>query len=97
VGPGGLVVFSVRAYSRQPAVEVSLQYLKEFPPYDDAAARLDVLHAFNALMPPAEQFADDRNDRRPNLPLATALATDAHRAAFKGVMMGIIENLRRLV
>ena len=29
VGPGGVTVFSVRAYAKQPAVEVSLQYPDE--------------------------------------------------------------------
>src|SRR5690606_1432176 len=33
VGPGGVTVFSVRAYPKQPAVEVPLQFLMSFPPY----------------------------------------------------------------
>jgi hypothetical protein len=94
VGPGGLSIFSVRAYPKQPAVEVPLQYLKDFPPYNAMPERLAVLAAFNRLMPAADRFADEKADKRPNLPLATVLAPDAHLDAFKSTMTDIVARLR---
>ena len=94
VGPGGVTVFSVRAYPRQPSVEVPLQYLVNFPPYDDRARRLEVLRALNALMPPDQPFAEDRADRRPNLPLTQALATPRALTTFLALISEIVDNLR---
>ncbi len=93
VGPGGLVIFSVRAYRRQPAVEVPLQYWTSFPPYDDLKAREAVVKSLNKLMPKQEAFALDRADRRPNLPLVRALATDENLEAFQGIMRDVIDRL----
>jgi hypothetical protein len=93
VGPGGVTLFSVRAYRRQPAVEVPLQYWMSFPPYDERRERLAVLAALNALMPERERFADDRADLRPNLPLARALGSDEQLTAFEGLLMDVIKRL----
>ncbi len=91
VGPGGVTVFSVRAYPKQPAVEVPLQFLMNFPPYDDLDARLRLLAALNQFVTPP--FADDRADRRPNVPL---LAFDEESAlqAFIDLIAGIVDTLR---
>ncbi len=91
LGPGGVTVFSVRAYSKQPAVELSLQFLTNFPPYEDRARRLAVLHALNRWVD--VPFDDSRADRRPNLPLA-ALADDTALQAFIELIGGIVAALR---
>jgi hypothetical protein len=94
VGPGGVLVFSVRAYASHPAVEVPLQYFREFPPYDTAEARLKVLHVCNQLLPASEQLDDSRADRRPNIPLLPSLATEVNLESFKAVLGEIMQNLR---
>jgi hypothetical protein len=93
VGPGGVTVFSVRAYRRQPSVEVPLQYWMNFPPYDEKAARRDVLDKLNTLMPEREQFTPDRADLRPNLPLARALSSNDQLATFERVLGEVIRRL----
>lgn len=93
VGPGGVVVFSVRAYRRQPAVEVPLQYWMSFPPYERAGARKAVLDALNELMPEREHFAANRADLRPNLPLVRTLGRDDHLDQFRRVMSDVITRL----
>lgn len=95
VGPGGIWVFSVRAYPKRPAVEVPLQFFRDFPPYDNRAERVALLKTFNQWMPPTEQFDDEKADKRPNIPLAAALANDAHLDAFKQAMKTVIDKLRR--
>jgi hypothetical protein len=95
VGPGGVLVCSLRAYPKQPAIELPLQYLTEFPPYDDRAARLRVLHACNALLPAELHFSDDRADRRPNIPLLPPLADEANLAALQSLVGEIMANLRK--
>jgi hypothetical protein len=94
VGPGGVLVYSVRAYARNPAVEVPLQYFKEFPPYDTAEARLKVIRVFNRLLPANEQLDNSRADRRPNIPLLPSLATAEKLETFKAVLGEIMQNLR---
>ena len=93
VGPGGLVVFSVRAYRRQPAVEVPLQYWMSFPPYDEQKERKAVLKSLNKLMPKGEAFELDRANRRPNLPLVRALSTGENFKAFERIMSEVIRRL----
>jgi hypothetical protein len=46
-GAGGVILFSVRAYAKQPSIEVPLQYLQNFPPYDDREARVNLLNEPN--------------------------------------------------
>jgi hypothetical protein len=95
LGPGGVAFMTVRAYPKQPAVEVPLQYLMEFAPYDERAEREAVLMRFNALMPPRERFDIDRANKRPNLPIAAALAVDGHLDTFKSIMTEVLERMRR--
>lgn len=95
VGPGGVTVYSVRAYRRQPAVEVPLQFLISFPPYDARDVRLRLLGELNQFMGAGEQFDDHRADRRPNVPLV-ALATDDALAQFLALIGGIVTTLRAL-
>lgn len=94
VGPGGVQVFSVRAYARQPAVEVPLQYLLDFAPYDQRDERMRVLGALNHLMPPNDQFSEEKADKRPNLPLVSAFATPDQLTSFQKVVEEIITRLR---
>ncbi len=91
IGPGGVTVFSVRAYPKQPAVEVPLQYLMNFPPYDKPDARLRLLAALNQFV--IQPFDDDRADRRPNIPLI-ALEEASAQQAFIDLIGGIVETLR---
>ena len=91
VGAGGVVVFSVRAFSKQPSIELPLQYLMSFPPYDTQDKRLAVLASLNQLAP--TPLDDTRADRRPTLPLAS-LATDAAIDSFKVIISEIVRNLR---
>ena len=91
VGPGGVTVFSVRAYAKQPKVEVSLQFLMNFPPYDDRDQRLRLLHRLDPFV--AAPFADDRADRRPNVPL-TALSEAEALQSFIDLIAEIVEQLR---
>lgn len=91
VGPGGVTVFSVRAYPKQPAVEVPLQFLMSFPPYDERDERMRLLHELNSYV--SEPFDDSRADRRPNIPLL-ALATDDRLQAFIEMMGEIVEALQ---
>ena len=91
VGPGGVTVFSVRAYAKQPAVEVALQFLMNFPPYDDRDQRLRLLRRLDPFV--AAPFADDRADRRPNVPL-TALSDAADRQRFIDLIAEIVTALR---
>lgn len=91
VGPGGVTIFSVRAYPKQPAVEVPLQFLMNFPPYDRLDARLRLLGALNQFV--IQPFDDDRADRRPNIPLI-ALEEASALQAFTDLIDGIVETLR---
>jgi len=91
VGAGGVVVFSVRSFSKQPSIEVPLQYLMSFPPYDAQDRRMGVLAALNQLT--STPLEDTRADRLPTLPL-TNLATDAALDSFKAIISEIVKNLR---
>jgi len=95
VGPGGVAVFSVRAYARQPSVELPLQYLRAFPPLDSPQQRRTILASLNRLMPDGEQFSPDKADLRPNLPLNRALAAPEALNAFQeliGQMIGLLKQ-----
>lgn len=94
LGPGGLTVFSVRTYASEAAVEIPLRYYAAFPPYDDPAERLALLDALNHFMPANEQFAPERADGRPNLPIPTALADEAALARFLDLLGAIVRRLR---
>jgi hypothetical protein len=91
---GDVTVYSVWAYSRQPSVEVALQYLQNHPPYDERQLRLSTLDALNRLMPAAEKFPDDKADLRPNLPLARAFASPNSIDHFTQLVVEIVGNLR---
>jgi hypothetical protein len=92
IGEDDVTVFSLWAFARQPAVQVQLQYLSEFPPYDNRKVRLSTLRSLNRLMD--EPFLDDRADRRPTLPLQEALDTADKLETFKQIISEIIDNLR---
>jgi hypothetical protein len=91
---GEVSAFSVWAYSRQPGVEVPLQYLQNHPPYDERQLRLSTLDALNRLLPDGEKFPDDRADLRPTLPLARAFATRQALDAFSQLVTEIVDNLK---
>jgi hypothetical protein len=93
VGLGGVIVFSLRAFPRQPAIEVPLQYFMEFPPYDQRDERLKVVAALNTLLPQADQLHEDRADRRPTVPLAV-LREAAAFSALRTTLGGLITTLR---
>ncbi len=91
---GDVTVFSVWAYSREPAVEVNFQYLQSLPPYDERQMRLSTLDALNRLMPDGEKFPDDRADRRPNLQLVKVFGKPGTLADFQQIIQEIVANLR---
>jgi hypothetical protein len=93
VGLGGVIVFSLRAYPRQPAIEVPLQYFMEFPPYNEREARLQVLESLNTLLPVSEALQPGRADRRPSVPLS-ALYDPAQFATLKTTLGMLITTLR---
>lgn len=95
LGAGGVALFSVRTYAKEPAVEVPLKSYAGFAPYDDRTERLALLAELNALMPPDELLAEARADGRPNLPLAAALGPDAHAERFEALMAAVVKRLKR--
>ncbi len=93
VGTSNITVFSIWAYSRQPAAQIPFQYLQVAPPYDEKQLRLSTLDALNRLTGEGENFADEKAERRPNLPM-TRLQSAEHIADFKQIIKEIIDNLR---
>jgi hypothetical protein len=93
IGIGGVVMYSLRAYQKQPVIEIPLQYFTEFPPFDDAAVRLDVLHRMNALLPASARLEDARADKRPAVPLAV-LKEAAPLADMKALLGHVAALLR---
>jgi hypothetical protein len=91
---GEVSVFSVWAYSRQPGVEVPLQYLQNHPPYDERQLRLSTLDALNRLLPNGERFADEKADLRPTLSLTHAFAAPPALDSFTQLVNEIADNLR---
>jgi TIR domain-containing protein len=91
---GDVTIFSVWAYSREPAVEVAFRYLQSVSPYDERQLRLSTLDALNRLMPDGEKFPDDRADRRPNLALVKVLGEPGKLADFQQIIQEIVDNLR---
>ncbi|MBZ0295033.1 MAG: toll/interleukin-1 receptor domain-containing protein [Anaerolineae bacterium] len=89
-----VTVFSIWAYSRQPAVQIPFQYLQVAPPYDEQQLRLSTLDALNRLMPDGEQFPDEKAEGRPGLPLVAALAAPDALEDFKQIIKEMIDNLR---
>lgn len=89
-----MTIFSIWAYSRQPAVQIPFQYLQVAPPYDEPQLRLSTLDALNRLMPEGEQFPDEKAEGRPGLPLAHALAAPDALEDFKHIIKEMIDNLR---
>jgi len=94
IGLGGVVVFSMRAFPKQPAVEIPLQYFNEFPPFDLPERRLKALKAINAMLPDGAQLDLSRADRKPNIPLSV-LAQAGHMESFKAMVGEIFIELRR--
>jgi len=94
IGLGGVVVFSMRAFPKQPAVEIPLQYFTEFPPFDLPERRLQALKAINAMLPAEQQLDESRADRKPNIPLSV-LAQAQHMESFKAMIGDIFKELRR--
>lgn len=94
VGNKSVTVFSVLAYMQNPSLQIPLDYLGKYPPFTDANRRLQTLAALNQIMPQDEQFADARANRRPTLPISTALDTAESMESFQAIAQGIIEALR---
>ncbi|MDX2161776.1 MAG: toll/interleukin-1 receptor domain-containing protein [bacterium] len=95
VGNGGLTLFSVRAYSKQPSVTIPFQSIREHAPYTDPAARVRLLRRLNYLMPAGEEFDEERAERRPNLPIARALNTPDNLASLKALLEEVGASLRQ--
>ena len=93
IGMGGVVGCSLRAYPKQPALEIPLQYFREFPPYDDRAERVQVLESLNRLLLPAPPLEAARADGRPALPLHT-LAQPETLAQATALLEALFSRLR---
>jgi len=94
IGNGGLTVFRVRAYPRQPSIEIPFADLQAFAPYTQPAERLRLLRRLNFLMPAGEEFDEVRAERRPNLPIARALSAPDTVSDFKKILDMMVEQLR---
>lgn len=91
LGDQNVIVFSVWAYARQPAVQVQFQYLMDHQPYDDARLRKSTLWSLNRVAP--RPLMNDQAHRRPTIPLES-LARGDNLTQFKQIMAEIIDNLR---
>jgi hypothetical protein len=89
---GGVVLFILHAYPKQPAVEVPLLFYMKFPPYDSLETRLALLEKLNAFLPERRQLDESRADLRPSIPL-TALKGEKLEQ-FKGLLTEIMVTLR---
>lgn len=94
IGFGGVLACSVRAYPKQPVIEIPLQYFTEFPPYDNADVRLAALAQMNALLPADEQLDPSRADRRPTLPLVPTLSDPAAYEQMEQLLTTLFNQLR---
>lgn len=92
VAGNDLTVFSLWAYPKQPAVQIQFQYLMDYPPYDNPGLRRSTLRSLNRLLD--DTLIEDKADRRPTFPLATAFNTADKIEMFKGVIQEIVDNLR---
>jgi len=90
-----VTIFTIRAFTREPAAEIPFEYLMNYPPYDRRELRLETLQTLNELLPGNKTFRDDRADRRPSLPLKSALESPENLEAFKAIAQDIINNLRK--
>jgi len=92
LGGEELIVCSVWAYARRPAVQVQFQYLRDHPPYDDDRLRLSTLRSLDRLLD--APLLADKAERRPTIPLLPHLASDGQRDLFRQIIEEIIDNLR---
>lgn len=89
---GDVIVCSVWAYARVPAVQIQFKNLMHLPPYDDAAIRHDLLAELAALLPDGESFDADAADRRPTIPLA-ALDEANKLERFKRILGSVLQRI----
>ena len=92
LGGEELIVCSVWAYARRPAVQVQFQYLRDHAPYDDDRLRLSTLRSLDRLLD--APLLADKAERRPTIPLLPHLASDGQRDLFRQIIEEIIDNLR---
>lgn len=71
-----VIVFSVWAYARVPAVQIQFKYLQAIAPYDDSARRCDLLDKLADLLPDDATFDTGEANRRPTIPLAALDGAD---------------------
>ena len=88
-----VTVFSIWAYPQTPSTQIPFDYLKTHAPYDEQIKRLAVLKQLNQLMPDGVQFAKDRADRRPTIPLHY-LSTAEQLEGYKQIILELIKNLK---
>ena len=92
INSDSVTVFSVWAYSKQPAAQVQLEYIMKHPPYDHKQQRQSTLSSLNNLM--NDPFLEEKVDRRPTLPFDEGLNTAEKLESFKQIMQEIFDNLR---
>lgn len=95
-GAGGVIVCSLRAFPKQPALEVPLRYWKEWPPYDNRGERTALLATLNTLQPPHVSLSAARADLHPTVPLVPGLASPEGMARLLALLETVIEQLREV-
>jgi len=93
VNEDGVIVVSVKGFSRQPSVEVPFQRFKHLPPYDDQELRISTLDALSGLLPKNSKFPDDRADALPRIPLSALASSEENMDRFKQIMQEIVDDL----
>lgn len=86
-------VFSIWAYPKTPSTQIPFDYLKDVSPYTNKTNRTAVLKQVNLLLPDEMQFAEDKADRRPSIPLHY-LSTAEKLEGYKQIIKEMIHNLR---
>lgn len=90
-----VTIASVLAYIANPAVQIPFDYLKKYAPYISEAERITVLDELNALLPEADQFEDERANRRPTVTLLPALNQADTLEGFKAILEHVVAELRK--
>ena len=94
IGAKDVIVYSVLAYLRNPAVQIPFEYLSKYPPYSDYDLRLATLRELDSLLPDDARFKASRANRRPTLQLDYLLGDARRLEQFKQMVVEIMAKLR---
>ncbi len=88
-----LTLFSVRAYSKTPSIQLPLDRLAAHAPFDSRALRRATLKELNRVLPKEARFGMAKADRRPTFPLV-CLGSAEKLEGFKQIALEIGVKLR---